>query len=47
MHHPKVSVLFIEDESQAQHLFARKRMTYACKAEEIGRDQPGFVLATN
>lgn len=41
--HPRASVLFIEDEHQAGHPFARKRMTYACEAGEIGREEPGFT----
>jgi hypothetical protein len=36
MHHPKLSVLFIRGESQAQREFARKRGTDACKVDEIG-----------
>ena len=34
----RASVLFIEDETNAGHLFARKRLTYKCEALEIARD---------
>lgn len=47
MHHPKLSVLFIRGESQAQREFARKRGTDACKVDEIGRDQPDFAGIMN
>lgn len=33
----QVSVLFIENEDNAQHLFARKRVTLQCETGEIGR----------
>lgn len=33
----QVSVLFIENEDKAQHLFARKRVTLQCETGEIGR----------
>ena len=39
----KASVLFIEDEGQASQLFARKRLTCTCLAEEIARDTPVFA----
>ena len=39
----KASVLFIEDEGQATQLFARKRLTCACLAEEVERDSPLFL----
>ena len=32
-----VSLLFIENEDKAQHLFARKRVTLQCETGEIGR----------
>ncbi len=34
----RVSLLFIEEESQARNLFARKRLTYQCSARPIARD---------
>jgi len=34
------SALIIEDESLSDQLFARKRITFACKAEKIERDTP-------
>lgn len=36
------SVLFIEDESRAQNIFARRRLTYTCVAEPVERDTPEF-----
>jgi putative heme iron utilization protein len=42
--HPEVSVLFIEDESHAKHLFGRQRITYRCNAREIGREQAEFAV---
>ena len=33
----QTSVLFIEDEDKAQHLFARKRVTLQCETGEIAR----------
>lgn len=43
LHNSRVSVLFIENESRARHLFGRKRLTYQCVAEEIGRDNVAFA----
>ena len=40
---PWASLMFIEDESRAQHLFARKRVTYTCVAESVERDSKAFV----
>lgn len=45
MENPKASVLFIEDESQAQHLFGRKRVTYTCRAEPVARESADFDRA--
>jgi putative heme iron utilization protein len=42
MQHPGLSVLFIEDESSAGHIFARKRATYRCVASEIERGSESF-----
>ncbi|NDG86567.1 MAG: HugZ family protein [Gammaproteobacteria bacterium] len=39
---PKASLLFIDNESVSSSLFARKRITYYCKAELIPRDQAIF-----
>lgn len=36
------SVLFIENEAEAQHLFARQRVTYQCESYEIVRDCERF-----
>lgn len=38
----RASVLFIEDESQAAHLFARRRLTCDCRAEWLPRDTPAW-----
>lgn len=35
---PKASVLFIEDESQTQQIFARRRLTFDCTATLVERD---------
>lgn len=36
------SVMFIEEESQAEHAFSRKRLTYHCSATVILRDVARF-----
>lgn len=36
------SVLFIESETEAKHLFARRRLTLQCRAVECRRDSPEF-----
>lgn len=41
----RASVLLIEDEAAAQHLLARKRLTFRCKAEHIARDAAEFAAA--
>lgn len=38
----RVSLMFIEDESRAQNLFARQRMTLECAASEIKRGSDQF-----
>ena len=43
----KASVLFIEDEGQTSQLFARKRLTLTCHAEEVERDSPLFLEVMN
>ena len=47
MQNPRASLLFIEDESQAQHLFGRKRVTYSCVAEPVERDSGVFAEIMN
>ncbi len=42
IHSGKVSLLFIENEEQAQNLFARQRMTLECSANEVERDSEHF-----
>ena len=39
---PIASVMFIEDEKEADHAFARKRLTYRCEVNLISRDTPLF-----
>jgi putative heme iron utilization protein len=36
------SVLFIENETEARHLFARQRVTYQCETYEVLRDSERF-----
>lgn len=36
--HPRLSVLLIEPEAEAQQVFARKRVTYECIAEVVPRE---------
>lgn len=38
----QVSILFIENEKDAQHLFARQRVTQLCEACVINRDEEGY-----
>jgi putative heme iron utilization protein len=42
--HGRCSVLFIESEAQAQHLFARRRLTLQCTAHEHERGSERFEL---
>lgn len=37
---PIASVLFIEDESRATQVFARKRLSFECSADMLERDSP-------
>ncbi len=39
---PQCSVLFIENEKDARHLFARHRLTYQCEAAEVERGSDHF-----
>lgn len=41
-HNPLCSVLFIEPEDEAQHLFARKRLTLRCAVRECERSSEHF-----
>lgn len=41
-HSGRCSVMFIEAEEQAKHLFARQRLTLQCTAKEWVRDSQGF-----
>lgn len=43
----KASLLVIEDEKSAAQLFARKRVTFQCRAEEIARDSDGWTSVTD
>lgn len=38
----RVSVLFIEEEATAVHPFVRRRLTFQCRVEEVGRDRDGY-----
>ncbi len=38
----KASLLFIEDEDQASHLFARQRLTYDCTVTSVRRESTHF-----
>ena len=40
----RCSVSFFESESEAKHLFARRRLTLQCKAEECHRDSDEFEV---
>ena len=42
MENTAVSVMLIEDETEASQIFARKRVTYLCESRTIGRDEPGY-----
>lgn len=39
---PKASLLFIEDESKTEQIFARKRISLQCSSVMIGRDDAKF-----
>lgn len=39
---PECSVLFIEDETEAERIFARRRVTLRCRAERIETEDPRF-----
>lgn len=43
---PDVSLLFIEDESRAEQIFARRRVSLECKAAGVSRDDPRFEALT-
>ncbi|WP_026971018.1 heme utilization protein HutZ [Aliagarivorans marinus] len=36
---PRVSLMMIEDESAAKHIFARRRLSFECQAKAVGREQ--------
>lgn len=40
--YPKASIMFIEPETDAANLFARKRLTLECLAAEISRADPAY-----
>jgi hypothetical protein len=46
LHRPRCSLLFIEDESRAEQLFARKRVALECRASEIPSGNPAFERIT-
>lgn len=39
---PNASLLFIEDESKSEQIFARKRISLQCSSQMIKRDEPKF-----
>ncbi|MEM6281979.1 MAG: pyridoxamine 5'-phosphate oxidase family protein [Chloroflexota bacterium] len=41
----KASVMLIADEAESEQIFARHRLTYACHAEELARDDPNWQEA--
>jgi len=40
---PKASALFIEDETQSENIFARKRVSLQCDTQIIPRDNDAFI----
>jgi heme iron utilization protein len=40
---PKASVLFIDDESNTQQIFARRRLNYECTASLLPRDTQSWI----
>ena len=42
--HPQLSVMMVEDEQQAQSIFARKRLTFEVKARLIDRSDSEFAV---
>ena len=40
---PKVSVLFIEDESKTKQIFARRRLSFDCDPNLLTRDTPQWL----
>ncbi len=44
---PKVSLLFIEDESKAENIFARKRISLQCTSSLVSRDDRRFEEVMN
>ncbi len=42
LHNRRASVLFIENEAEADHLLARKRLSYQCAAERVERNKSEF-----
>ena len=43
IHNPQVSLLFIEPENGARQAFARRRLSYFAKVEEVARDSEHFA----
>lgn len=42
--HAKAGVMLIEDEGQAKNLFARKRITFNCRVEQVATDSAEYPL---
>ncbi|MEA5572479.1 HugZ family protein [Calothrix sp. UHCC 0171] len=44
---PKASVLFVEDESKTQQIFARRRLSYECNASLLKRDTATWMIVNS
>lgn len=42
--HPKAGIMLIEDEGHVRNLFARKRITFSCKVEQVAVDSAEYPL---
>lgn len=47
LENPKLSAMIIEDESSSDNIFARKRFTMTCRADEIKRDTDEWTNKIN
>ncbi len=46
MHHGECAVMFIEDETTAGQIFARKRISLECRTTVVPRNDPSFARRT-
>jgi heme iron utilization protein len=44
---PKASILFIEDESKTQQIFARRRLNYECNVSLLKRDTATWMIVNS